>query len=48
MPSNNERIELEAKIMKARHLARQADDTTRARLEALAAELEQKLREMDK
>jgi hypothetical protein len=28
-------------------LARAADDTTRERLEALAAELEQKLREID-
>lgn len=36
------------KILKARQLARQADDTTCKRLEALAAELEQKLREIDK
>ena len=47
MPSKNDRVELEMKIMKARQLARQADDTTRERLERLAAELEQKLREMD-
>jgi hypothetical protein len=47
MPSKNERVELEMKIMKARQLARAADDTTRERLEALAAELEQKLREID-
>jgi hypothetical protein len=48
MPSKNERIELEMKIMKARQLARAADETTRQRLEALARELEQKLREIDK
>jgi hypothetical protein len=47
MPSKNERAELETKILKARQLARQADHTTRERLEALAAELEQKLREID-
>lgn len=47
MPSKNDRVELEMKIMKARQLVRQADDTTRERLEALAAELERKLREMD-
>ena len=47
MPSRNDRVELEMKILKARQLARQADDTTRERLEALATELEKKLREMD-
>jgi len=47
MPSKNERVELEMKIMKARQLARAAGDATRARLEARAAELEQKLREID-
>jgi hypothetical protein len=47
MPSKNERVELEMKILKARQLARTADDLTRERLEALAAELEQKLREID-
>jgi hypothetical protein len=47
MPHKNERVELEMKILKARQLARQADDTTRERLEGLAAELEQKLREID-
>jgi hypothetical protein len=47
MPSKNERVELEMKIMKARQLARAADDTTRERLEALAAELDQKLKEID-
>jgi hypothetical protein len=47
MPSKNERVELEMKIMKARQLGRGADDTTRQRLEALAAELERKLKEMD-
>lgn len=47
MHSKNERVELEMKILKARHLARSADDLTRQRLEALARELEQKLREID-
>jgi hypothetical protein len=47
MPSKNERVELEMKIMKARQLARAADDITRERLEALARALEQKLREID-
>jgi len=47
MPSRNERVELEMKILKARQLARQADDVTRERLEALAFELEKKLREID-
>ena len=47
MSSKNDRTVLEMKIMKARQIARQADDTTRERLEELAAELEQKLREID-
>jgi hypothetical protein len=47
MPSKNERVELEMKIMKARQLARGADDTTLERLNALVVELEQKLREID-
>jgi len=47
MPHKNERVELEMKIHKVRQHARQADDTTRQRREGLAAELEQKLREMD-
>jgi hypothetical protein len=47
MISKNERVELEMKIMKARHLARGADDLTRERLNALIAELEKKLREID-
>jgi len=47
VPHKNKRVELEMKILKARQFARQADDTTRERLEGLAAELEQKLREMD-
>jgi hypothetical protein len=47
MPSKNERVELEMKIMKARQLARDADDKTRERFEALAAELEKKVREID-
>jgi hypothetical protein len=47
MPLKNERIALEMKILKARQLAREADDLTRKRLEALVRELEQKLREFD-
>jgi len=47
VPHKNKRVELEMKILKARQLARQADDTTRERLEGLAAGLQQKLREMD-
>jgi hypothetical protein len=48
MPQKNERVELEMKILKARQLARTADDElTRERLEALAKELEEKLREID-
>jgi hypothetical protein len=43
----NERVELEMKIMKARQRARCADEATRERLEALAAELQQKLKEID-
>jgi hypothetical protein len=47
MPSKNERVELEMKLIKARQHARGADPTTRERLEALVAELEQKLKEID-
>jgi hypothetical protein len=48
MPSKNERVELEMKIMKYRELARQApDDLSRRRIETLVAELEQKQREFD-
>jgi hypothetical protein len=47
MPHKNERVELEMKILKARRLARQADDLTRKRLYELVAELEKKLREID-
>ena len=47
MPSKSERVELEMRILRVRQLARQADDLTRERLEALATELEQKLREID-
>jgi hypothetical protein len=47
MPSKNERVELSMKIVKTRQLARASDDTTRKRLEALAGELEQKLKEID-
>ena len=48
MPSKNARVELEMKIIQTRLQARKADHTTRTRLDALAAVLEQKLREMDK
>ena len=48
MPSKNDRVELEMKIIKYRALARQApDDTTSQRIKVLVAELEQKLREID-
>jgi hypothetical protein len=47
MPHKNERVELEMKILKARQLARTADEVTRVRLEALVNELERKLREID-
>jgi uncharacterized protein (DUF2267 family) len=44
----NERVALEMKILKAREVGRLlTDDVTRERLEALAAELKEKLREMD-
>jgi hypothetical protein len=47
MPSKNERVELELKIMKYRALARQAPDAeTAQRIKSLVAELEQKLREI--
>jgi hypothetical protein len=47
MPSKNERVELEMKILKARRLSSGADDLTRERLEALVVELQRKLREID-
>jgi hypothetical protein len=48
MPSKNERVELEMKIMKYRNLARQAPDAeTAQRIKGLVAELEQRLREID-
>jgi hypothetical protein len=48
MPSKNERVELEMKIMRYRQLARQASDQeTRLRINGLIAELVQKLREID-
>ncbi len=48
MADKNERAELETKIIKNRLLARQtADDETARRIQALVAELEQKLREID-
>jgi hypothetical protein len=48
MPSKNERVELEMKIMKYRLLVRQTmDDLTKRSLEQLIAEAEQKLREID-
>jgi hypothetical protein len=50
MPSKNERVELEMKIMKYRALARDAvsDDEIKRRIADLVAELEQKLRQIDK
>jgi hypothetical protein len=46
--NKNDRVELEIKIMKYRALARQAPDReTTQRINALVAELEQKLREID-
>ncbi len=50
MPSRNERIELETKIMKYRQLARHAvaDHETAQRTQALVANLERQLREIDK
>jgi hypothetical protein len=48
MPSKNERVELEMKIMEYRALARDAPDpVTIERINELVAELEQKLREID-
>jgi hypothetical protein len=48
MPSKNERVELEMKIMKYRQMARRVtDDESRQRINGLVAELEQKLREID-
>jgi hypothetical protein len=48
MPSKNECVELEMKMMKAWQLARAVENTTRERFEAFAAELEQKLREIER
>ncbi len=48
MPSKNERVELEMKIMKYREQMRQArDPETTRRLRAAVAELEQKQRGID-
>jgi hypothetical protein len=48
MPSKNERVELEMKIMKCRALARNVSDKLSIdRIETLIAELQQKLREID-
>jgi hypothetical protein len=49
MPSKNERVELEMKILKYRRLARAAvtDGVTERRIAGLIAELERKLREID-
>jgi hypothetical protein len=48
MPSKNERVELEIKIMKYRAMARQVtDDQAAQRLTELIAELQQKKREID-
>jgi hypothetical protein len=46
----NERVELEIKIMKYRQMADLAvsDDLTKQRIRAFIAELEQKLRDIDK
>jgi hypothetical protein len=47
--TNNDRVELEMKIMKYRALARQTtnDPVTEQRINSLVFELEQKLREID-
>ena len=49
MGRKSERVELETKIVKCRALAGDAvsDDVTKPRIADLAAELEQKLRELD-
>jgi rubrerythrin len=48
VPSKNQRVELEMKIMKYRQMAqRVTDDETRQRIDGLVAEQEQKLREID-
>jgi hypothetical protein len=48
MPSKNERVELEMKIMKYRLIARRVtDDETKQRINGLIAELAQKVREID-
>ncbi len=48
LANKNERVELEMKIMKYRALARDAaDPVTIERIDALIAELQQKLREID-
>jgi hypothetical protein len=47
MAHRNDRVELEMKILKARQLARAADELTRQRLNELVAESKQKLREID-
>jgi hypothetical protein len=49
MPAKNERAKLEMQIMNYRQLVALApDDETRERIKRLLAELEQKLREIDK
>jgi hypothetical protein len=48
VPSKNERVELEMKIMKYRQMARRVtDDETKRRINGLVTELEQTLREID-
>jgi hypothetical protein len=48
MPSKNERVELEMKIVRYRAMARAAPDAlTTERIETLVTDLEQKLREID-
>lgn len=49
LANKNERVELEMKILKYRNLSETGvtDLTTKERIKALIAELEQKLREID-
>jgi hypothetical protein len=49
VPSKNDRVQLEMKIMKYRDMVRKVaiDSVTVQRIESLIAELEQKLREID-
>ena len=48
MPSKNDRVELDMKIMKYSALVRQTmDDLTKRRIEQLISETEQRAREID-